>query len=327
LKALLKINFTDFWAGFIKEDNYFYKLLSKHYDVVISEEPDLLFYSCYGFSYLEYNCIRIFYTAENVRPDFTGCDYAISFDHIKKKNHYRLPLYALYINHQYFSGSLSPKLEELTRVKDRTALLKDWEQREKFCCMIVSNASSKKRLIFFDKLSKFKHVDSGGAVLNNMGGELVKDKLTFIQDYKFVISFENAAYPGYVTEKLLEPLFMGCIPIYWGNPLVGKDFNTKRFLNYADFGSTDKLIKRIKEIDADPAEAMKIISEPIFPHNKVPEYILDENVREFFDKIVKSLKDTTPVATVSYKKKLHTLMRKKEMVRHIFLSKMGKYFR
>ena len=326
MQEKIKINFTDFWAGFIKEDNYFYNLLSKRYNVEISEEPDLLFYSCYGFDYLEYNCIRIFYTAENVRPDFSGCDYAMSFDHLKRKNHYRLPLYALYINHQYFSGSHSPALEKLIEIQTPEKLLSQWERKDKFCAMVVSNGQSKKRLNFFQHLSKIKHVDSGGAIFNNIGGP-VKDKLSFIEKYKFVISFENSVYPGYVTEKILEPLFMGCIPVYWGNPLIHKDFNPKRFLNYDDFRSADKLIERMIEIESDKEEALKILSEPIFPGNKIPDCILEKNVLAFFDKIIAHKGKIKPVAASSHKKKLHYLRRKKDMLYHIVLSKTGRHFR
>ena len=42
----LKINFVDFWPNFLHEDNYFYHLLSREFDVVIDEhDPDLLFFS------------------------------------------------------------------------------------------------------------------------------------------------------------------------------------------------------------------------------------------------------------------------------------------
>ena len=71
---------------------------------------------------------------------------------------------------------------------------------------------------FFVKLSKYKQVDSGGRTLNNIGGP-VEDKMEFIKDYRFVISFENAEYPGYTTEKIIQPMFVDSIPIYWGNPL------------------------------------------------------------------------------------------------------------
>ena len=55
--------------------------------------------------------------------------------------------------------------------------------------------------------------------------------MDFIKDYKFVISFENSSYPGYTTQKLIEPMLVNSSPIYWGNKSVGKDFNTKSFIN------------------------------------------------------------------------------------------------
>ena len=41
-------------------------------------------------------------------------------------------------------------------------------------------------------------------------------KLTYIQKYKFNICPENSKYSGYNTEKLLDTLITGGIPIYWG---------------------------------------------------------------------------------------------------------------
>ena len=51
--------------------------------------------------------------------------------------------------------------------------------------------------------------------------ESVSNKMDFIKDYKFVISFENSSNPGYTTEKLIEPMLVNSIPIYWGNTEVG----------------------------------------------------------------------------------------------------------
>ena len=72
--------------------------------------------------------------------------------------------------------------------------------------------------------------------LNNVGGP-VKNKIDFIMDHKFTIAFENSSYPGYTTEKIFEPMLVNSIPLYWGNPLVDRDFNTKSFLNFHDYGN------------------------------------------------------------------------------------------
>lgn len=258
----IKINFVDFWPGFEKTNNYFYNLLIQKYNVRIDENPDILFYSCYNKDYLKYSCPRIFYTAENIRPDFSACDFAFSFDYNKRKNHFRLPLYSMYIE-------LLGLLHKLETVPTRDEARSLWRAKTKFCCMVVSNPNSPKRLDFFKNLSKEKPVDSGGSVLNNVGGR-VADKADFIKDYKFVISFENSQYDGYTTEKIMEPIHVDCIPIYWGNKLVDRDFNANRFLDYNAFQSEKELINRILEIDRNEELAIDMLTQPIFTLDKIP---------------------------------------------------------
>jgi len=134
--------------------------------------------------------------------------------------------------------------------------------------MVVSNPNSSKRLEFFKELSKIKQVDSGGSVMNNVGGK-VADKTAFIKDYKFVISFENSQYKGYTTEKILEPIYVDSIPIYWGNPLVDKDFNAKRFIDYAKFESEKELIDKLLEIDQNDELAIDMLMQPTFNLDKI----------------------------------------------------------
>jgi hypothetical protein len=40
MKKKIKINFTDFWPGFDKKNNYFCKLLRSEFDVELSHNPD-----------------------------------------------------------------------------------------------------------------------------------------------------------------------------------------------------------------------------------------------------------------------------------------------
>ncbi|MFH4964298.1 glycosyltransferase family 10 [Gaetbulibacter sp. M235] len=257
----IKINFTDFWPDFDKKDNYFYNLLVQKYTVVIDENPDLLFFSSFGKDYLKYKCKRIHYTGENFRPNFYLSDFVFSFDYLSRKNHFRLPLYSLYIErHKGYKNFWLNKNEE--------TLKNIWAKKNKFCCMVVSNPKAKDRIKFFENLSKFRQIDSGGAVLNNVGGR-VKNKMEFINDYKFVIAFENASFDGYTTEKILEPILMDCIPIYWGNKKIDLEFNTKRFINFHDFESEEELFKRLEEIESNPDLALEILKEPIFAKDRI----------------------------------------------------------
>lgn len=52
------LKFVDFWDGFDTISNFIVDALSIQYEVVLSNEPDYLFYSCFGTSHLEYDCIK-----------------------------------------------------------------------------------------------------------------------------------------------------------------------------------------------------------------------------------------------------------------------------
>lgn len=238
----IKIKFVDFFNGFDIQSNDFIKVLKKHYNVEISDQPDYLFYSGFGFDHLKYNCVRIFYTGECITPNFNECDYAIAFDRLEFGDRYlRIPLYNIF---QY--------KKEFDMLLDRPLMTKEeLAARKGFCSFVVSNCfADDVRAVFFDKLSKYKKVASGGRFRNNIGGA-VADKKAFQADHKFAIAFENTSYDGYCTEKIMEAFAAGAIPIYWGDPNVTKDFNPKSFINAHDYSSFDDVVELVKQIDQD----------------------------------------------------------------------------
>jgi len=257
--------FTDFWFPLNKENiqNFFvYRLLDRIYAIEITDtDPDAVIYSCFGFEHLKYNCPRIFYTGENKRPNFNHCDYAFSFDYPVNERNFRLPLYRLY-----------PQYPQLFEPRDPDKII---AEKRQFCSFVNSNAKAKERINLFDQLSKYKQVDSGGKVRNNVGGR-VSDKVKFISNYKFNIAFENASYPGYATEKLMEALITNTIPIYWGDPKIGNDFNTKAFINCHDFESMDAVIEHVKKVDQNEDLYREYLSEPLLVDNVETDFCNEE---------------------------------------------------
>lgn len=268
----IKIDFSDFWPGFDKTNNYFYNLLKENFLVEISNKPDFLFFSIFGNENQRYRCKKIFYTGENIPPPTGFCDWSFSFDYINDSRNYRLPHYLLYDG---YYDLIDKKVDK--SLFDR-----------KFCSFVVSNGNCNERNDFFNKLSKYKKVDSGGRFLNNIG-YAVNDKRKFQSEYKFSITFENNAYrpqhPGYTTEKVMESMISNSIPIYWGNPKVDLEFNTKSFINFYDFKSTDDMIEYIIELDNDVDKYMKVLNEPWFVDNQIPENNKIENIKSFLYKI------------------------------------------
>ncbi|MFZ1037103.1 MAG: glycosyltransferase family 10 [Smithella sp.] len=293
MKDILKIQFADHHEGFDLEKNYFWDLLSAKYDLRLSNNPDILIYTGFGRFHVNFRCLKIYWTGENRRPDFNQCDFSFTFDeHSPDGKNYRLPLYAHY-PHAYGLGDLSCITNrKLSSVEANEVRF----QKTKFCNMVVSNARRDKKCEeFFLKLSKYKKVDSGGRYLNNIGRH-VPDKLNFIKDYKFTMSFENASYPGYTTEKIIDPMFVRSIPIYWGNPKIATEFNPESFINLHDYASFDEAIRRIIQIDQNDELYNSMISAPCFHDDSVPYYLTDNAVLERFAEIIDGRNNYTPVS-------------------------------
>lgn len=287
-KPIVRLAFADFWKDFDPARNYFTDLLSQRFEVQLSDDPDLLIYSCFGETHRRYRCIRVFYTGENVRPDFRRCDYAFTFDHLPEAaypQHYRLPL----CYRRNPEGLVKREFDPRAVLAEKT----------RFCNFVYSNDRCEKRNTFFRKLCDYKPVDSGGKYLNNIGGP-VRDKAAFLRQYKFTIAFENESYPGYTTEKIVDPMHAQSLPIYWGNPLVHLDFNPKSFLNYHDHGSDEALIERIIELDQNDELYLEYLRQPWFHENSIPENARVENILARFEQILSTSK--VPVAqTWSYR--------------------------
>lgn len=273
MKTKIKIDFSDFWGGFDKTNNYFYNLLKDEFDVVITENPDYLFFSIFGNKHLNYKCKKIFYTGENIAPPLHYCDYSFSFDYLDDERNYRLPHYLLYDGYY-----------ELQRPK----IIDESLAKRKFCNFVVSNNGCQERNNFYTELSKYKKVDSGGRFANNIG-YAVDNKVKFQSEYKFSIAFENNAYrpqhPGYTTEKIMEPMTVNSIPIYWGNPEIGKEFNTKSFINVYDFDSIDSVINYIEYLDNNDKKYLELLNQPWFNDYNIPENNKIENIKSFLYKI------------------------------------------
>lgn len=77
----------------------------------------------------------------------------------------------------------------------------------------------------------------------------VKNKLDLLQNYKFSICYENAeGIPGYITEKILDSLAAGCIPIYWGASNIENFIPRECFIHKPDFKTYEDLYTFLKSM-------------------------------------------------------------------------------
>lgn len=69
----------------------------------------------------------------------------------------------------------------------------------------------------------------------------VPRKHDVLKQYKFAICYENAIFPGYITEKIFDALFAGCIPVYLGAPDVAEQIPAGVFIDKRQFKNYDAL--------------------------------------------------------------------------------------
>jgi hypothetical protein len=75
----------------------------------------------------------------------------------------------------------------------------------------------------------------------NLGPVPPLDKLAVIRSYRFVVCYENTQTPGYISEKLFDCLFAGCIPVYLGEPDIRRFVPAECFIDRRGFASDAEL--------------------------------------------------------------------------------------
>ena len=278
-----------------------YKFLSELYDITITSNfPELVVYhpadEKSGDRHL---CPSIFWNTEPQHPNFEECDFSISFDPDIPGGNFYYPFYSLSQIHPQVPLDKSPY-----------RIFSSSSASRKFCNFIFSNKSST-REVFFDLLSAYKHIDSPGRRKRNMKlpetlsrkseSEWTKgwrwNKILFQKEYKFSIAFENISYPqkstkelyGYTSEKIVDALVSNTIPIYWGNPNVGKIFNPKSFINCHDYETFEEIIEVVKEVDQDDNLYRSYLEAPIFIDNIPPDCFDKKRMLSAIDEVITPL--------------------------------------
>lgn len=70
----------------------------------------------------------------------------------------------------------------------------------------------------------------------------VVSKLETLRNYRFSICYENVrGLPGYITEKIFDSFFAGCLPVYWGAYNISDYIPEDCFIDRRKFVSHEKL--------------------------------------------------------------------------------------
>jgi len=107
-------------------------------------------------------------------------------------------------------------------------------------------SSSNKYINFI--LSKLKISTLFVTNYSSYRGKLTSKKET-LERYQFAICYENARdIPGYITEKIFDSFFAGCVPIYWGANNITKHIPKECFIDKREFNTYEDLYQYIKNM-------------------------------------------------------------------------------
>ncbi len=271
----ISVFFNKFWPGFVEKTDimdctFFVQLLSKAYNapIHVSNSPDnatILVESIFGnHSYLKYKkwMATILFTGES---DYSNTRNVSEYDCVlgfedTRDNFVKCPLFVIFL---VTNLSILKEVENVNR-----HVLSEIPPNH--ASIILSNGyHGKERLEFFNTVRQKMPVFSGGKYENNVGFVVPgsynsSEMVDFYRRGKFAITMENNDKPYYVTEKIVNGLRSGVIPVYWGTSQVSEFFNPRRFLHLkSDATKQDMadLIERMKNMT--DQEYLDIISQPV----------------------------------------------------------------
>jgi hypothetical protein len=264
-KPPLRVYVNGFWSGFIERNNgvhfgVFEHVLSRAFsrDVVFTssmDEAEVLLESRFAPSVLNKKqwTYSIFFSGEGGLPHPDNIsEYSVTMG---ERGRIKFPLYLLYDFCRPFTypdhiDTIPPK---------------------KVCALITNGGGSNRRFReqFIDELSnRGIRVDMGGVYKNNIGYVVPgtydeNPTLDFQRQYRVVLAMENTKQGGYITEKIVNPIRAGTVPIYYGTDEVVEYIHPERFVRI-DPDDIDAAVASIRRLCEDDAYWLSMVNHPPF---------------------------------------------------------------
>ena len=307
------IAFTDMWPGFNYNSNFFIDalrnevskqgLITRFTGVKYTTElnPTLVIFGPFSDTWksIPKSIPKVFFSGENWPcPMNQSIDLYLTSSLEEDKTHLRIPTWYLFIDWFSKSNQLPFDSEDNPiRIPLHFATHShpnSFEKREELMAFVVSNPICQFRNETFTLFNSYKKVNSGGALFNNIGGQLALkypgggsgdiSKYHFFSRHKFTLSFENSQSPGYITEKVLHSKMAGCVPLYWGDEGADRDFVPGSIINLSKFSEPEQILNIFKKLEENTSLCSKIASTPILNEAKLEKAL--NNISQMANKLI-----------------------------------------
>ena len=116
--------------------------------------------------------------------------------------------------------------------------------------MVASHDKGGQRKKIYDLLSEYNKIYCPGVFNNNTTwiGFGVDKKIDYISNSIYNICPENSSDEGYTTEKIIQALEGGTIPLYWGHDLPEKEILNKNKYCFCNIENINILKQQIEDV-------------------------------------------------------------------------------
>lgn len=118
----------------------------------------------------------------------------------------------------------------------------------------------------------------------------VESKFETMKNYKFSICYENIKdQNGYLTEKIFDSFFAGCIPVYWGAKNITKYIPKDCFIDKRDFASFEEIYELMKNMDRKTYEGYINAIESFLTSHKADPFRAETFANTIVDEMLKDM--------------------------------------
>ena len=135
--------------------------------------------------------------------------------------------------------------------------LEEWGMHKKWrnISILVSDKNSTEgHKLRHSVLANFANVEPYGEAVERW----ILDKGDALKDYRYCIVIENTQCESYGTEKIVDAISVGTIPIYWGCPNIGNFFNLDGIVTWDTISGLSQILPGLgKKFYNDRLDAIK----------------------------------------------------------------------
>lgn len=104
-------------------------------------------------------------------------------------------------------------------------------------------------------------------------GGKIENKMAVLSRSRYSICYENVRdLSGYITEKIFDSFFSGCVPVYWGASNISEHIPIVCFIDRRNFKSNKSLYDHLNSINEDDYRKYQI---------HIIEFLKSENAKKF----------------------------------------------